>query len=60
MFRNQGAEKSRNSAKVAQLVLAEARDLDPLGPHPTFFHHVRHGAVVEADQGELWAVGSGV
>lgn len=53
MFRNQGAEKSRNSAKVAQLVLAEAGGLDPLGPHPTFFHHVRHGAVVEADQGEL-------
>ena len=53
MFRNQGAEKSRYSAKVAQLVLADAGSLDPLGPHPTFFHHVRHGAVVEADQGEL-------
>ena len=48
MHRDQEAEKSRDSSEVAQLVLAEPGDPDLLGPTPTFFRHVLHGAAGEA------------
>lgn len=58
MHRGQEADKSRDSSKVAQLVLAEPGDLDLLGSNPTCFRHVlRWGELV----GSLgWTWGSGV